>query len=184
MDEFTSATVVGIEAGHGVVVLVETKSGAKAIRESRPGNTAPPNWNPQSAGTIPVSIAAYERAFESKVGFKTSVCQCGAASYPPKTRCSACGIAGKFDLVPMPRQGTIYSIVEIHTPVPGKFVPYSLALVDVKDLPVRALVHVTDDAGGVGIGGEGKFVLRRVAIRSGISDYGFAIQMEDSSCEK
>lgn len=184
IDDFTSATVVGIEAGHGVAVQVQTNSDTKAIRETRKAITAPPNWNPQSAGNIPVSIAAYERAFESKVGFQASACQCGAMSYPPKTRCSACGTAGKFDLVPMPRKGTIYSIVEIHTPVPGKFVPYSLALVDVQDLPVRALVHVTDDAVGAEIGTEGRFVLRRVAVRSGISDYGFAIQMKDSSCEK
>lgn len=181
VDDFNEATLIAIEAGFGVAVGVTVTGGTHVIRESRSPTSAPPTWDPIAPGSIPISIAAYERAFEAKVGFKVSVCDCGEFSYPPKIRCSNCGVTGATKLIPMPKEGLIYSVVKVHTPVPGKFVPYSLALVDIRDLPVRALVHVTDNANAAQIGGEGDLVLRRVAFRTGVSDYGFALRLKEEA---
>ncbi len=42
---------------------------------------------------------------------------------------------------------------------------------------MRALVRVTGvDAGTVDIGDRGRLVLRRVAVRSGVPDYGYAFE--------
>jgi uncharacterized OB-fold protein len=53
--------------------------------------------------------------------------------------------------------------------------PYSLAIVGIDDVNVRVLAGVTDaPAGSVEIGRRGELVLRRVAVRDGVPDYGYA----------
>ena len=84
-------------------------------------------------------------------------------------------------MVPMAKDGVIYSLVKIHTPVPGRFGPYSLALIDIRDVAVRALVHVTDDDTTATIGSQGQLVLRKIAVRDGITDYGFAFRIEGAT---
>ncbi len=82
---------------------------------------------------------------------------------------------GSPELVALPREATVYSAVTINVPVPGLATPYSLALVELGDSGVRLLTHVTDaEPGAVAIGDRGRVLLRRVAIRSGVPDYGYA----------
>ena len=70
---------------------------------------------------------------------------------------------------------TVYTTTTIHTPVPGLATPYTIVIVELGDTGVRLLAEVTGvPPGNVGIGDRGEMVLRRVAVRSGIPDYGYA----------
>ena len=61
--------------------------------------------------------------------------------------------------------------------MPGLTTPYSLVIVELDDVDVRALVKVTGtQPGTVDIGDRGRLTLRRVAMRSGIPDYGYAFE--------
>jgi uncharacterized OB-fold protein len=54
-----------------------------------------------------------------------------------------------------------------------------LAIVELDEIGVRALVKVTGvEAGTVKIGDRGRLTLRRVAVRSGVPDYGYAFAPE------
>jgi len=67
--------------------------------------------------------------------------------------------------------------VTVHVPLPGMSVPYSLAIVSIGNTKLRLLAPVTDArAGSVLIGDSGELVLRRLAQREGIPDYGYAFQ--------
>jgi uncharacterized OB-fold protein len=86
------------------------------------------------------------------------------------------------DLVALPRSAAVYSVVTVRAPVPGKHGPYSLAVVDIAGTSLRTLAAVTDaEAGTARIGDPGALVLRRVAVRAGIPDYGYAFQPEEQS---
>jgi uncharacterized protein len=77
--------------------------------------------------------------------------------------------------VPLPRAAEVYSLATIHVPVPGLATPYTVVLVDLGDSGVRLLGRLTGaPPGRVGIGDKGRMVLRRVAIRTGVPDYGYA----------
>ena len=53
--------------------------------------------------------------------------------------------------------------------------PYSLAIVELDEAPVRFLVQIADaPAGSVQIGDRGELVFRRIALREGVPDYGYA----------
>jgi uncharacterized OB-fold protein len=80
-------------------------------------------------------------------------------------------------LVPLPRTGTVYTSTTIHVPIPSMASPYSLAIVELGDVGVRALVGVTGP-GSVDIGTPGRLLFRRVAVRAGIPDYGYAFSPE------
>ena len=65
----------------------------------------------------------------------------------------------------------------MHIPVPGLRTPYTLVIVELDGVAVRALVKVTGaQPGTVDIGHRGRLVLRRVAVRSGVPDYGYAFE--------
>jgi uncharacterized OB-fold protein len=67
----------------------------------------------------------------------------------------------------------------VQIPVPGLKTPYSLVIVELDDVGVRALVKVTGaEPGTVAIGARGRLALRRVAVRSGVPDYGYAFEPE------
>ena len=52
-------------------------------------------------------------------------------------------------------------------------------IVELDGVGVRALVKVTGaQPGTVGIGDRGRMALRRVAVRSGVPDYGYAFEPE------
>jgi len=127
---------------------------------------------------IAISLAAYERAFESKVRWDAGACDaCGTLALPPRARCLSCGSESGWSYAPLPRSGEVYSGVTIHVPVPGLPTPYSLAIVSLDGVDVRALVKVTGVAAGTTeIGDRGTMVLRRVAVRSGVPDYSYALR--------
>jgi uncharacterized OB-fold protein len=84
--------------------------------------------------------------------------------------------------VPLPRTGTVYTETTVQIPVPGLRTPYSLVIVELDDVGVRALVKVTGaEAGTAKIGDRGRLTLRRVAVRSGVPDYGFAFEPETAA---
>ncbi len=79
------------------------------------------------------------------------------------------------DLRPLPRSGTVYTQTTVRIPVPDLPSPYTLAVVQLDDSPVRVLLKMTGvPAGTTTIGGRGTVVFRKVADRCGIPDYGYA----------
>ncbi len=133
------------------------------------------------AGAIGLSLPALDRAFEAKIGLLATACTCDALHHPPREVCPECGDAldGR-PLVALPRRGEVYSVVTIRTPVPGVPGPYSLAVVQLDGVAVRLLAPVADARpGSARIGDRGELVLRRVAMREGVPDYGYAFRPDE-----
>jgi uncharacterized OB-fold protein len=129
---------------------------------------------------IRISLPAYERAFDAKVRLEAGCCpHCGTLALPPRHRCLGCGAEGEAALTELPRDAIVYTTTTVHTPVPGLATPYTIVIVELGDTGVRLLAQVTGaPPGNVGIGTRGEMVLRRVAERSGIPDYGYAFLPE------
>jgi uncharacterized OB-fold protein len=136
----------------------------------------PPSGTATPGPDISISLAAYERAFDVKVRLAAARCgACGTLSLPPRYRCLGCGSEAPTELVDLPRDATVYTVTTVHVPVPSLVTPYSLAIVELGGSGVRLLAHVTGaPPGSVAIGDAGDMVLRRVAVRSGVPDYGYA----------
>lgn len=169
------AFVVAFENGRAASLRVR-RSDVRVERDERApieaGRPAPSG----DSGLI-LSLPAYERAFAGKVGFVAQRCACGALHLPARTMCPVCGALDGFSDEALPRQGSVYSVATVHMPVPGKAVPYSLVLVDLDGVPLRVLAATTDTrAGSVGIDDDGTLVLRLVAVREGVRDYGYAFR--------
>jgi uncharacterized OB-fold protein len=169
---FEQATMTALEVGSGT---------ARVARVERP-----PRPHPKQSVTpgpeIKISLPAYERAFEPKVRLEAGRCpHCGTLAMPPRHRCLGCGAEGDAELAALPRDAVVYTTTTIHTPVPGLATPYTIVIVDLGDTGVRLLAQVTGaDPGSVAIGDTGEMVLRRVAERSGIPDYGYAFAPVES----
>ena len=178
------SVLIGVDGGAATAVTVTGAAGLEVRREERAANPARVD-NADTTSRIPSSAAAYERAFAAKVGLLAGRCECGAAEIPPRYLCLECGREGASELVPLPHSAEVYSAVTIHTPVPGRPTPYSLAVVEIDGpgsfgaLRVRLLAPVTDVAAGTAaIGDRGRLVLRRLADRETGPDYGYAFQPE------
>ncbi|CAJ62159.1 MULTISPECIES: Zn-ribbon domain-containing OB-fold protein [Frankia] len=180
---FALAALAEVGAG-GLVLAVEQGSatalrvdGVPAVRRDSPALLAPEKLTRTPGPDIAISLAAYERAFDAKLRWDAGKCDaCGTLALPPRRRCLNCGSEDGWSLTPLPRTGEVYTVVTVHVPVPGLPTPYSLAIVQLDGVDVRALVKVTGaPAGTVQIGDRGRLVLRRVAVRSGIPDYGYAL---------
>ena len=79
----------------------------------------------------------------------------------------------------MRRTGEIYTCVKVHVPIPGIAGPYGLAIVTLDDSPVRVLAPVADiGSREARIGERGRLVLRRLAVREGVPDYGYSFQSD------
>jgi uncharacterized OB-fold protein len=128
--------------------------------------------------SIAISLPAYERAFDSKLGLQAGKCaSCGTLALPPRHRCISCGSEEPHPLTPLPRDGKVYSAVSVHVPVPGLRSPYDLAIVELGDTGVRLLTPVTGgEPGATSIGDDGTLVLRRLAVRNGVPDYGYSFE--------
>lgn len=129
---------------------------------------------------IPISLPAYARAFEPKIRWEAAVFDespgmNSAPLFPPRARVDSSGnLAAEYKLEPLPRTGTVYTHTTVRIPVPDLPSPYSLALIQLDDSPVRVLLKVTGvPPGATSIGQSGSVVLRRIAMRSGIPDYGY-----------
>jgi uncharacterized OB-fold protein len=130
---------------------------------------------------IPISLPAYARAFEPKIRWEAAVFEespgiDAAPQFPPRLRVNNAGqLATEYRLESLPRTGTVYTHSTVRIPVPDLPSPYSLAVVQLDDSPVRVLLKVTGvPAGEATIGQPGSVVLRRIATRAGIPDYGYA----------
>ena len=168
------ALVLAVEQGSATAVTV---AGVPAVRRDERSPTPLPAVTANPGPEIAISLAAYERAFEPKLRWEAGRCDaCGALAFPPRYRCLQCGSEAGWSLTPLPRRGEVYTVTTVHVPVPGLLTPYSLVIVELDGVDVRALVKVTGvPAGTAGIGNRGSLVLRRVAVRSGIPDYGYAL---------
>jgi uncharacterized OB-fold protein len=166
------ATVSGVHVGDGAAVVRRLEPAARPV----PASTFTPGKE------IPVSLAAYDRAFSAKVRFEAGrQAATGELDFPPRYRVGQDGtLHTDYTLVPLPRTGTVYTGVTVRVPVPGLPTPYSLVIVELDDVGVRVLARVTGASPGtVRIGDRGRMVLRRVAVRSGVPDYGYAFCPEE-----
>ncbi|HLG66237.1 MAG TPA: Zn-ribbon domain-containing OB-fold protein [Acidimicrobiales bacterium] len=154
-------------------------TGTAVGREEPPARDLPARRSTPGA-PMRIALTAYDRAFDAKVRWQAGRCPaCGSLSFPPRYRCAACGSEEVCALEPLPRTGSVYTATTVHLEVPGLASPYSLALVDLDGVALRALVHVTDTPPGtVDVGDRGRLVLRRVATRNGVPDYGYAFSPE------
>lgn len=167
---FEQATMTAVEL---------TAGGATVVRVERPPQDVP-RQRVTPGPEIRISLPAYDRAFDAKVRLEAGRCpHCGTLALPPRHRCLGCGAEGDAELAALPRDATVYTTTTIHTPVPGLATPYTIVIVELGDTGVRLLAQVTGaPPGTVGIGDGGEMVLRRVAERSGIPDYGYAFSPE------
>jgi uncharacterized OB-fold protein len=151
---------------------------AELHRRERPARPMPEGVVTAGAD-LAISLAAYERAFEAKVRWEAGKYPDGdELDFPPRYRVDDdCTLATHYELVPLPRTASVYTEVTVEIPVPGLRTPYSLVIVELDGVDVRALVKVTGaEPGSVDIGDRGRLVLRRIAVRSGVPDYGYAFE--------
>lgn len=175
----------------GLVVAVEqssvsaaqlTQRGAQPVitrDEAEPRDL--PRFRTADGIGIPISLAAYARAFEPKLRWEAAIFDerpgiDAAPQFPPRARVDDSGVlVTDYRLEPLPRTGTVYTQTTIQIPVPDLPSPYSLAVVQLDGSPVRVLLKVTGvRAGEATIGQAGSVVLRKIATRTGIPDYGYA----------
>jgi uncharacterized OB-fold protein len=173
----------------GPLVAVEQASlsgltvvgGTAQLHRHEPAARALPDGTVVTGADIPISLAAYERAFEAKVRWEAGrFADSDELDFPPRYRVDADGrLSTNYERVPLPRRGTVYTEATVQIPVPGLKTPYSLVIVELDGVGVRALVKVTSaEPGTVEIGDRGRLSLRRVAVRSGVPDYGYAFEPE------
>ncbi|WP_197374998.1 OB-fold domain-containing protein [Mycolicibacterium baixiangningiae] len=163
------ASLSGITVTGGEAQVIRREPAARLLPE---GTVTP-------GADLAISLAAYERAFEAKVRWEAGKhTDSEVLDFPPRYRVGAdCALDTDYDLVPLPRTGTVYTEATVRIPVPGMRSPYSLVIVELDGTDVRALVKVTGaEPGSVDIGARGQMVLRRVAVRSGVPDYGYAFE--------
>jgi uncharacterized OB-fold protein len=167
------------------VTAAEVTSASSTVPVSR--NEVPardlPTFRTADGNGIPISLPAYARAFEPKLRWEAAVFDerpgiDAAPQFPPRARVDDDGgLVAEYRLEPLPRTGTVYTRTTIRIPVPDLPSPYSIAVVQLDGSPVRALMKVTGvPAGEVVIGQAGSVVLRKVADRAGVPDYGYAFQ--------
>ncbi len=173
----------------GPLVAVEQASlsgitvtgGVAELHRREPAARPRPQGTIAGDAQIPISLAAYERAFEAKVRWEAGR-HPGSEDldFPPRYRLADnSALSTGYELIPLPRTGTVYTETTVHIPVPGLCSPYSLVIVELDGVGVRALVKVTGaEPGSVDIGTRGRLALRRVAVRSGVPDYGYMFEPE------
>jgi uncharacterized OB-fold protein len=178
-----TARVVALDAASGIAADIHVDGPVATRRVEREGlPLARRPTLPQGSADIPFSMPAYVRAFDAKIGLAAARCVCGELSYPPRRICLHCG---EYDRtvpvpVPLPRTGEVYTVASVNVPVPGVPGPYALAIVALDGVPVRVLAKVTDaPATATEIGDRGRLVLRRIAVREGVPDYGYAFQPQE-----
>lgn len=186
IDHGVTARLVAVEGQTGLAAEVSPdRAATRVTRDSGPRHTAPGSWAPVHDAEIPFALPAYERAFDAKIGLMAARCECGTVSYPPRALCIECGSTEPTTPVALPRSGEVYTGTTVHAGVPGRWGPYSLAIVQLDDMPVRILVHVTDaPPGSVQIGGRGQLVMRLVAEREGVPDYSYGFRPKEAPTEQ
>jgi uncharacterized OB-fold protein len=177
--------------GGGLLIAVEQASVTAAHVTVSPDDTTIardettarelPKFRTAVGNGIPISLPAYARAFEPKLRWEAAVFDerpgiDAAPQFPPRARVADDGrLVTDYRLEPLPRTGTVYTQTTIQIPVPDLPSPYSIAVVQLDGSPVRVLLKVTGvPAGEATIGQGGAVVLRKIADRAGVPDYGYA----------
>lgn len=181
IDDRRAGLLVAVEqSAISAVELTLTDPAPRIVRDQWPARDLPKTRVADGVG-IPISLPAYARAFEPKLRWEAAVFPerpgiDAAPQFPPRVRVDDAGVLStEYRLEPLPRTGTVYTQTTIRIPVPDLPSPYSLAVVQLDDSPVRVLLKVTGvPAGEAAIGQPGAVVLRKVANRAGIPDYGYA----------
>ena len=185
------ADVVEKPQGGGLLIAVEQASVTAADVTVSPDDTTItrdeaaarelPKFRTAVGNGIPISLPAYARAFEPKLRWEAAVFDQrpgidAAPQFPPRARVDDDGLlVTDYRLEPLPRTGTIYTQTTIQIPVPDLPSPYSIAVVQLDGSPVRVLMKITGvPAGAATIGQGGAVVLRKIADRGGVPDYGYA----------
>jgi hypothetical protein len=97
---FEQATAAAAHIGAGVAKIVSYS----------PSATPLPNRKPPAEADIKISLPAYERAFDSRIGLRAGRCsKCGQLDLPPRRRCLTCGSEEGSILVPLPREAVVYT---------------------------------------------------------------------------
>jgi uncharacterized OB-fold protein len=181
IDAGTQGLLIAVEqASISAAELVLDGASPRIARDEFPPRELPKTRVADGVG-IPISMPAYARAFEPKMRWEAAVFDespgiDSAPQFPPRLRVNNAGrLATEYRLEPLPRTGTVYTHTTVRIPVPDLPSPYSLAVVQLDESPVRVLLKVTGvPAGEATIGQEGVVVLRKIATRAGIPDYGYA----------
>lgn len=169
-----SGLVAAFEQGALSAANVDV-SGSVVLRNERP--VQPPAKRKVNPGeNIKIALPAYSRAFESKVRWQAGKCtKCGTLALPPRHYCLGCETDSVWEYAPLPYTGSIYTTTTVHVGVPSLISPYTLAVVQCDGVDVRSLMPVTDVPPSTAkIGDRGRLVLRRMAVRTGVPDYGYA----------
>ena len=155
---------------------VATLNSSLELTRLEPAAQPKPKTRLNEGADIKFALAAYDRAFESKLKLEAGRCNgCGQLSMPVRYRCINCGSENNASLTPLPRIAEAYTTSTIHIPIPGLVTPYTLVMAQLDNVDVRILVTQTDSPpDAVAIGDKGAMVFRRVAMRSGVPDYGYA----------
>ncbi|MGV0793215.1 OB-fold domain-containing protein [Mycolicibacterium sp. XJ1819] len=179
LESGAAGLLVAVE--QATVSVATIASGAVRVARDEVAPLELPRYQTAEGIGIPISMPAYSRAFEPKIRWEAAVFEerpgiDTAPQFPPRVRVDDAGVlADEYRLEPLPRTGTVYTHTTIRIPVPDLPSPYSLALVQLDDSPVRVLMKVTGvPAGEAAIGQPGEVVLRKIATRTGIPDYGYA----------
>jgi uncharacterized OB-fold protein len=184
-----------IEKGHSSGLLLAVEQASVTAAELTTGSESPtvtrnevpprelPKFRTADGNGIPISLPAYARAFEPKLRWEAAVFDEApgidtAPQFPPRARVDDDGtLVTDYRLEPLPRTGTVYTQTTIQIPVPDLPSPYSIAVVQLDGSPVRVLLKVTGvPAGEAAIGRAGTVVMRKIADRTGVPDYGYAFQ--------
>ncbi|BBX94296.1 MULTISPECIES: Zn-ribbon domain-containing OB-fold protein [Mycolicibacterium] len=177
----TSGLLLAVEQSSVTAAEVITSAKAPTITRDEAPSRELPTFRTAEGNGIPISLPAYARAFEPKLRWEAAVFdeQPGidvAPQFPPRARVSDDGgLVTDYRLEPLPRTGTVYTQTTIRIPVPDLPSPYSIAVVQLDGSSVRVLMKVTGvPAGEAAIGQAGSVVLRKIADRAGVPDYGYA----------
>ena len=176
----TGGLLLAIEQASVTAADVTPSSQSVVTRNEVPARELPRFRTADGVG-IPISLPAYARAFEPKLRWEAAVFEerpgiDTAPQFPPRARVDEDGtLVDAYRLEPLPRTGTVYTQTTIQIPVPDLPSPYSIAVVQLDGSPVRVLMKVTGvPAGEATIGQAGSVVLRKIADRAGVPDYGYA----------
>lgn len=179
LDAGTMGLVIAVEQATVSVAELTCAASVRVVRDEMDARDLPATKTAVGGG-IPISLPAYARAFEPKIRWEAAVYDArpgidGNPQFPPRRRVDESGtLAAQYRLEPLPRTGTVYTHTTVRIPVPDLPSPYSLALVTLDGSPVRVLLKVTGiPAGEVTIGQAGSVVLRKIATRAGVPDYGY-----------
>ncbi|BCP08005.1 hypothetical protein MINTM020_01030 [Mycobacterium paraintracellulare] len=176
----SGATGVVLAVEQASVTAAQLTAGAARIARDEQTSRRLPTLRVADGVGIPISLASYARAFDPKLRWEAATFEArpgidATPLFPPRVRVESNGtLAADYKLQPLPRTGTVYTYATVRVPVPDLPSPYTLAVIQLDGSAVRVLLKVTGvEANGIAFGQSGTVVLRKIASRSGVPDYGY-----------